>query len=205
VSISQKAHRSLPRVASLRLLVAPMIAAAATSAVAADFTGVVVGVTDGDTITILVRNSGNQVVKVRLHGIDCPEPGQGFSAQAKKFTSDACFGKTVKVSDHGADKYGRTVGEVWLPDGSSLNVALVRSGLARWFEKYAPGDEELRGAQVQAEVARGGCGKTVMRSHLGSFAPSDGLASLPQSHRDKRLRCHCRHHRLCRVPRRPAM
>ena len=41
-----------------------------TSAVAADFTGRVVGVADGDTITVLHSGKGE---RIRLHGIDCPE------------------------------------------------------------------------------------------------------------------------------------
>jgi micrococcal nuclease len=37
---------------------------------AADFTGKVVGITDGDTITVLHNGRGE---KIRLHGIDCPK------------------------------------------------------------------------------------------------------------------------------------
>ncbi len=37
---------------------------------AADFTGRVVGVADGDTITVLHSGVGE---RIRLHGIDCPE------------------------------------------------------------------------------------------------------------------------------------
>ena len=38
--------------------------------------GQVVKVSDGDTITVLAP--GNQQVKIRLYGIDCPEKKQAF-------------------------------------------------------------------------------------------------------------------------------
>ncbi len=49
----------------------------------ADFTGKVVGVSDGDTITVLHSGKGE---RIRLHGIDCPEKRQPFGKRAKQFT-----------------------------------------------------------------------------------------------------------------------
>jgi endonuclease YncB( thermonuclease family) len=57
-------------------------------------TGKVVGVADGDTITVL---QGKDQFKIRLYGIDCPESGQDFGARAKKFVSEMVFGKQVQV------------------------------------------------------------------------------------------------------------
>ena len=51
--------------------------------------GRVVGICDGDTIT--VPNNGH-TDRVRLNGIDCPEKGQDFGARAKQVNSDFCFG-----------------------------------------------------------------------------------------------------------------
>ncbi len=76
---------------------------------AADFTGRVVGVTDGDTITVLHKGKGE---RIQLHGIDCPEKRQAFGKRAKQFTSTLVFGKTVTVHVLDRDRYGRTVGEV---------------------------------------------------------------------------------------------
>src|SRR5438094_928760 len=78
------------------------------------FTGKVVGVTDGDTISVLHNGRGE---KIRLHGIDCPEKWQAFGKKAKQFTSDLAFGKEVTVKVFGRDRYGRTIGDVVLPDG----------------------------------------------------------------------------------------
>ena len=40
-----------------------------------DFSGPVVGISDGDTITVLHDGKGE---KIRLNGIDAPEKGQAF-------------------------------------------------------------------------------------------------------------------------------
>src|SRR5437773_3020072 len=88
----------------------------------ADFSGRVVGVSDGDTITVMHNGRGE---KIRLHGIDCPEKRQAFGTKAKQFTSEHAFGKNVTIKVKDTDRYGRTVGEVTLPDGKSLNEELV--------------------------------------------------------------------------------
>jgi endonuclease YncB( thermonuclease family) len=48
------------------------------------FTGVVVGVSDGDTIKVL--DDSKQVLTVRLMGIDAPEKAQSFGQASKKVT-----------------------------------------------------------------------------------------------------------------------
>ncbi len=59
-----------------------------------EFSGKVVGVSDGDTITVLHNGKGE---RIRLHGIDCPEKRQPFGNRAKQFTSTLVFGKTITV------------------------------------------------------------------------------------------------------------
>ncbi len=66
----------------------------ASQGLAADFTGRVVGVADGDTITVLHDGKGE---RIRLHGIDCPEKRQAFGNRAKQFTSTLIFVKSVPV------------------------------------------------------------------------------------------------------------
>ncbi len=56
------------------------------------------------------------------------------------------------MQDYGPDKYGRTIGDVLLPDGRVLNHELVKAGFAWWYRRYAPDDETL--AQLERE-ARG--------------------------------------------------
>jgi len=94
---------------------------------AKSFSGKVVGVTDGDTISVL--RFGKEV-KVRLAEIDCPEKKQAYGRKAKEFTADMVFGKDVTVHIKDIDRFGRTVGEVTLLDGRILNRELISAGLA---------------------------------------------------------------------------
>lgn len=63
------------------------------AALGADLVGRVVGVPEGDTITVLV--DGHDNVKVRLAGIDAPEKAQPYWAVSKRHLSDKVFGRTV--------------------------------------------------------------------------------------------------------------
>ena len=63
------------------LTLAILLVTSASLAQANDtFTGKVVGVSDGDTISVMRKG---RAVKVRLHGIDCPEKRQPFGTRAK--------------------------------------------------------------------------------------------------------------------------
>ncbi len=124
----------------------------ASHTLAADFTGRVVGVSDGDTITVLHNGKGE---RIRLHGIDCPEKRQAFGNRAKQFTSNLVFAKTVTVQVMDRDRYGRTVGVVLLPDGRSLNHELVSAGLAWMYRRYT-NDQSLSDLEEEARVARRG-------------------------------------------------
>ena len=120
---------------------------------AADFTGNVVAVTDGDTISVL--HSG-KAERIRLNGIDCPEKAQPYGHKAKEAASALVFGKGVTVQTYGQDKYGRTIGEVILPDGQNVNQELVRAGMCWWYRKYAPGDATLERLETEAREAKRG-------------------------------------------------
>jgi endonuclease YncB( thermonuclease family) len=117
-------------------------------------TGKVVHVSDGDTIVVL--NARNEEVKIRLHGIDCPESKQAFGQAAKRQTLSLAASKDVTVIPMDTDRYGRTVGEVILPDGASLNKTLVATGYAWWYQKYAPRDAELAALEAEARKQRRG-------------------------------------------------
>ena len=120
---------------------------------AEEFAGKVVGVSDGDTITVL-RN--RTPIKVRLHGIDCPEIGQDFGSRAKAFTSELVFGQVVKVVPWDTDRYGRAVADVILADGRILNHEVVRAGLAWRYRKYAPDIGTLAELEAVARDAKRG-------------------------------------------------
>jgi micrococcal nuclease len=81
------------------------------------WSGKVVGISDGDTITVL---KGTTPFKIRLYGIDCPERGQAFGKRAKQFTSDMVFLKHVKIEPVDKDRYGRLVACVFVDGGKSV-------------------------------------------------------------------------------------
>jgi micrococcal nuclease len=116
-------------------------------------TGPVVSVLDGDTIEILHNNHAE---RIHLNRIDCIEKGQAFGKRAKQAASDLVFGKEVTLQTFGKDKYGRTIGDVILPDGLNLNQELVKQGWCWWYRKYAPGNTVLEGLVKEAREAKKG-------------------------------------------------
>jgi micrococcal nuclease len=128
-------------------VLAPLLASAE------QFTGKVVGISDGDTISVLREG---RVVKVRLYGVDAPEKAQPFGTQARKLTGDLVFQRDVTIVVHTTDRYGRLVGEVLLPDGRSLGQELVRAGLAWWYRQYAHKDTALAQLEAEARAAKRG-------------------------------------------------
>jgi endonuclease YncB( thermonuclease family) len=132
----------------MRLFAALVFLLILPAATFADFTGRVVKVADGDTITVL---NGTRQVKIRLNCIDAPENGQSFGNRAKQFMSSLVFGNEVMIQEHGLDKYGRTIGDVRLSDGMNVNREIVKAGLAWWYRRYCPDDQTLRGLEEEAK------------------------------------------------------
>ena len=98
----------------------------------------VVGVHDGDSITVL--SSSNQQIKVRLEGIDCPELKQDYGQKAKQYTSSLCFQKQVRIETTGKDRYGRTLAFVYVGN-TCINRELLKAGMAWHFKKYNSSSE----------------------------------------------------------------
>ncbi len=137
----------------LLLSLVALIFVASISCYGADFSGKVVGISDGDTISVM--HNGREE-KIRLHGIDSPESGQPFGSKAKQFTSSLAFRQVVLVKIQDYDRYGRTVGIVVLPDGTILNQLIVKAGFAWWYKQYAPSDEILPKLEQEARKAKRG-------------------------------------------------
>lgn len=121
----------------------------ANTSVADTLMGRVVGVSDGDTVTVL--DVANTQFKIRLMGIDAPEKKQAFGQKSKEHLSDLVFNKQVAVEYTKQDKYGRTIGQIFV-DGIDANLEQVKGGLAWHYKQYqkeqSPDD---RTAYAQAE------------------------------------------------------
>ena len=112
-----------------------------------EFQGKVVRILDGDTVEVM---HNNRAERIRLNGINCPEKKQSFGQQAKELTSALCFGKNVTVQSFKGDRYGRTIGELWV-EGQDVNQEIVRRGMAWWYRKYTPKDTVLEKLEQDAK------------------------------------------------------
>jgi endonuclease YncB( thermonuclease family) len=116
--------------------------------------GRVVGIADGDTLTVLDSNKVQH--KIRLAGIDAPEKAQPFGNRSKESLSELAFDKHVTVETDKQDRYGRSVGKVLL-DGRDINLVQVERGMAWFYRHYqheqSPDDRRLYGAaEVKAKL-----------------------------------------------------
>ncbi len=134
------------RAAMLCCLMLPATAAAAEPP---PFTGKVVSVHDGDTLTVL--DAANVQHKVRLHGIDAPERKQAFGTVARERLAGLTAGKSVTVLPHDRDKYGRTVAGIEV-EGQDVNRQMVAEGLAWHYVRYSR-DPGLAAAEREARAA----------------------------------------------------
>jgi endonuclease YncB( thermonuclease family) len=100
---------------------------------AAELTGLVVGVSDGDTITVLIDKTP---YKIRLVGIDAPESRQAFGQASKQHLSALVYKKPVTVLWDKKDRYGRTLGKVMV-DGTDVCLEQIKAGLAWHYKRYA--------------------------------------------------------------------
>jgi endonuclease YncB( thermonuclease family) len=113
----------------------------------------VVGVTDGDSVTVL--RDRHEQVKIRLYGIDAPERGQPFGTKSRQHLAGLVFGKEVRIIPRDTDRYGRTVGQIEVA-GRDVSTDMIRAGLAWWLDRYAPKDDALRSAERSAREAKVG-------------------------------------------------
>ncbi|MFT6275477.1 MAG: endonuclease YncB(thermonuclease family) [Halioglobus sp.] len=109
-----------------------------------DLTGRVMRVADGDTLTIL--DAKQKQHKVRLFGIDSPESEQPYYKAARKALSRLTSGKDVAVTIKDTDRYGRTVGVIYL-DNTDINLEMVKLGYAWWYQQYAKDNQALKQAE----------------------------------------------------------
>ena len=111
----------------------------------------VIRIVDGDTIQL---NDG-QVV--RLIGVDTPEHHhskklrrdaersqrdietiQALGKQSTEFTRQLVLGKKVRIEydKQRTDRYGRTLGYLFLPDGTFVNEEIIKQGYGSAYTKY---------------------------------------------------------------------
>jgi micrococcal nuclease len=90
--------------------------------------------------------------RIRLAQIDCPEKNQPFGQAAKRYVLDVAAHKIVTVEVATVDRYGRTIGEVFLSDGSNFNKQIVGAGYAWQYKRYSK-DPEYGDLEEKARAA----------------------------------------------------
>lgn len=146
-------------------------AALAAQIQAGTIDGVVVAITDGDTLKMLT--SDKKEIKIRLAKIDAPEKSQAFGQASKKALSDICFNQPLHVEIETIDRYGRSVGIVTCK-GINANLEQVEKGMAWVYTKYTK-DKDFIEAEKNAREKKAGLW-------------SDPTACPPWEYRAKKLR-----------------
>lgn len=189
-------HWCQVRLRSVRVIVSAVLmpmcgTLVSIGATAASIEGKVIKVTDGDTITIVVKHQKHQI---RLQGIDAPEREQPFSRASWRALSALLAGKQVRVEYDKRDSYGRVIGVVWVrpPDSpcdsepcrKTLDAGLnqLTVGMAWWYRYYA--SEQTREERARYEFAEA----EAKSKEAGLWADSDPTPpwSWRQERRSKR-------------------
>ncbi|MFG6490496.1 thermonuclease family protein [Roseateles sp. BYS78W] len=155
---------------------------------AQEVTGLVVGVHDGDTLTLLTAEK--KQVQVRLADIDAPELGQPFGQAAKRELSTLCFKQRAKVQTRTTDLYGRIVGVVSC-EGRDVSRVMVEHGMAWAYRMYLR-RPELLNIESSAKVSHTGLWaspavppwefrKTAKVTAMQASAPASGSRAPPSS------------------------
>lgn len=113
--------------------------------------GKVLGVIDGDTLTL---HTDGKPLSIRLEGIDAPESGQKYGLESRESLKKLVVGKDVTVRKTGVDKYKRILGIV-VVDKTDVCSKQVEDGWAWHFKKYST-DEDLARLEVEARRAKRG-------------------------------------------------
>ncbi len=121
------------RLWSLCLLALALAVVTAAATESSRNEGRIVGVADGDTITLLDADKTQH--RIRLDGIDAPERGQAFGNRSKQSLSDLAIRKDASAHCHKTDRYNRRVCVV-IVDGRDVRLEQIRRGMAWHFKRY---------------------------------------------------------------------
>ena len=137
----------------MRTLLISLVLFASTAINAGPLTpGLVVAISDGDTITLLTEDK--QQLKIRLVGIDTPEKKQAYGSKAREHLASRIFKQEVEVNLRKKDQYGRHLGVIYI-GGIDINQLMIQDGYAWFYKQYAkdqPKEEALRYAKAEQDA-----------------------------------------------------
>lgn len=131
--------------------------------------------TVADVITgaILVIDRNGNAMKVRLYGVDCPEPGQSYAQESRQYIMDKFLNNNVNVCVLATDSQQNPVVLVFNSNGESLSHLMVAEGMAWWDRRNAQKDALLRRLNAEA-----------ITNSVGLYADPTSLA--PWDYRESR-------------------
>lgn len=109
--------------------------------------GKVIKIKDGDTIVVL--DSLNNQITLRLAEVDCPESSQAFGNRAKQFTANEVGNKKVTYKVDSKDRYGRSIAKVFY-DGKYLSKEIIKNGFGWHYKQYSI-SKELAQIEISAK------------------------------------------------------
>lgn len=109
--------------------------------------GKIIKIKDGDTVVLL--DSLNNQITLRLAEVDCPESGQAYGNKAKQFTANEVGNKKVTYTIDSKDRYGRTIAKVFY-DGKYLSKEIIKNGFGWHYKQYSI-SKELAEIEVLAK------------------------------------------------------
>lgn len=123
---------------------------------AQDISGRVITVFSGDSIEIVNEHAwGQGPQRVRLFGIDAPEPEQPFSEDARMQLEDWCLNQVTRLTVVHTENDGVLVGRVYF-EGEDINLKMIQFGLAWWHPEEAADLDEYSNAEQQARTEQQG-------------------------------------------------
>ena len=136
---------------NIRILICAALFCINGLAYAAEFTGKVIAVLDGDTLLVM---RGGHPVKVRLAEVDAPEKAQPYGIASQKSLAEMVMGKQIQVASRAVDDYGRMVATVSI-DELNVNYEQVRRGMAWEYSRFHS-NRELMALQRGVQQAKRG-------------------------------------------------
>jgi len=127
-------------------------ACATVPALAAELSGIVTEVQDGDTLTLV---NWQATYKIRLADIDAPEWKQEYGKDSRASLFHMCGLKLATAETRGEDRYGRTLATVTCA-GIDANAEQVRRGWAWVYVRYAPKNSPLYALEREARLEKRG-------------------------------------------------
>jgi len=97
-----------------------------------DFSGRVTRIVDGDTFWV-----NSQSVRIRVWGLDAPERDETSGSAATAELTRLISGQTLSCRQRNIDRYGRIVGQCFLPDGRDITAAMIASHTATEFCSFS--------------------------------------------------------------------